>query len=153
MLYYGMMREAGLYGAITRSTALRLELLAEPGIHVLKCMENVQCPGLEDNKHQPIGIAADQKLGTRQLHPLDLILTMPELPGRRIPLLKGTIDAQVARMVPMELANVTEKHTLALEGMNIEVSPLESENDTILHVLRVEYTRGTMAPEKWAGSS
>ena len=49
----------------------------------------------------------------------------------------------------VELANVTEKQTASVGGMAVETTPLTKMN-TSYSSLQVRYTRGTMAPEKWA---
>ena len=139
-------------GGPKRRTILRLDLLAEPGVHVAQAIHDVRCPGLEDDKHQPIGIGPARPMGVSTLHPVDVELTLPQSPGRRIPLLKGTVDAKIVNTVAVELDNVTEKQTPPpVEGMTLEVAPLASRNgSTIFYTMLVTYSRGTLDPARWA---
>jgi hypothetical protein len=146
VLFHGISREVHNTGE--RSATLRLDLLAEPGFYVAQSLQDVQCPGLEDDKHQPLALAQDRHRGD---HPATLTLKLPATPGRRIPLLKGTVDARVMRTVPVEAPDLKIPRTMPpVAGMKVELSSLESENDSPnIFFLRVKYTRDRMPAEQW----
>jgi hypothetical protein len=135
-----------------RTAYLLLDLFAEPGITMVTSMQDVQCPGLEDEKHQAIALGTRRGSGNSAVHPVEYNLTLPESPGRRIPLLKGSIDVKVGQTAKVELASVREKQTPApVQGMTIETGPMTPRNgSTTFFTLPVVYARGTMAAEKWA---
>jgi hypothetical protein len=142
------------------TATLRMDLLAEPGIAVTRCLRSLQCPDLQDDKHQPIqaersfrnfsaaDIGKEYCLGVSGDTSVEFLLKLPNAPGRRIPLLRGTLDATfIAKTQPLNIPNLKDKQTLAIAGMTVEVTP--NVHQDALHSVNFRFRPASIAPAQW----
>ncbi len=152
--YQGMSRMIAFRGAsrgggppLSRATMV-FDFLAEPHLTINRAMETIKFETLEDEKGQAIAVQPASRGGAgRQLN---VEVTLPENPGRRIPLMKGTVPVTLMVTEPVESPDPMQQHVQVIKGMTVTVKPLvQQETSPTFRRFSVNYYRGDYPAEKW----